>query len=424
MTLSVLLAMGPGVQAQSVIGRGPQDKPWVALTFDDGWSLGRCAQIVRTLRAKRAPATFFINGAIIHRAPATWRALLSGFSIANHTRTHHDLARLDASRIRWEIASNEALVERVLRRPMLRLLRPPYGSYDSLALQVAGSLGYRTILWTLDSYDTRSWATTSSVIDHGSRGGNGAVILMHCGPGVTPAAVGPIIDRYRARGYRLVGLETMFPSAVPRPPTACLVRNLDTDVVKRDLQDAVDAARAGQRLTVRGTCKGSTAIRKDLHLRGVQTETSGTPTLAGAGPGTVVTVASGAEVTIRSLTIRDGAAEDLGGGVLNRGSLTLLDVVVHDNAAARGGGIANDAGTLTIDGTTSIRANTAGDVGGGLYNRLGTVTMAVTSSVTGNTASVSGGGVYNDGGTLVGFICAPEAGANVRDNTPVDCSAP
>ena len=47
-------------------------------------------------------------------------------------------------------------------------------------------------------------ATVSRIIANASRGRNGSVVLMHCGPGVTPPAVGAIIDHYRASGYRLV----------------------------------------------------------------------------------------------------------------------------------------------------------------------------------------------------------------------------
>ena len=32
----------------------------------------------------------------------------------------------------------------------------------------------------------------------------GRVVLMHCGPNVTPPAVSAIIDHYRAAGFRLV----------------------------------------------------------------------------------------------------------------------------------------------------------------------------------------------------------------------------
>ena len=75
-------------------------------------------------------------------------------------------------------------------------------------------------------------------------------------------------------------------------------------------------------------------------------------------------------MTIRDLTVADGKADGNspglaahGGGILNEGNLTLIDVVVShnrvigdvnfDHGAAHGGGIAN-SGTLTVTGSTFI----------------------------------------------------------------------
>ncbi|MFO1540332.1 MAG: polysaccharide deacetylase family protein [Chloroflexota bacterium] len=222
--LALVLVAGAPVEAASrVVYRGPDGRREVALTFDDGWSLERCESIVATLRRKRATATFFINGMYAAANPTRWRRALAGFPVANHTRSHPFLDRLSAAAIREQIASSETIVERVIGRQTLKLLRPPYGAYDSEVLRVAGSLGYaRTVMWTIDSYDTRASATTASVIRYGSGGGPGAIVLLHCGPSVTPGAVGPIIDSYRARGYRLVGLDRMLgirpdPTPTPKP---------------------------------------------------------------------------------------------------------------------------------------------------------------------------------------------------------------
>jgi hypothetical protein len=181
--------------------------------------------------------------------------------------------------------------------------------------------------------------------------------------------------------------------AAAASPTACRVRNLDTGVTKNSLQKAHDAARAGQRLTVRGTCAGITVLRKSLTITGITTATSGKPILDAKLNGTVVTVRPGAKVTMRSLTIRSGAS-DYGGGIRNRNRLVLRDVVVRGNTAGVGGGVWN-RGTLILDGSTSIRRNSA-TWGGGIYNLKGTVRLDGSSSISGNTSASGGGGVFND----------------------------
>ncbi len=411
--LVMVLVVGLEAEAASVIRHGSRERPWVALTFDDGWSADRCGQIVRTLRAKRATATFFINGSVIRRDPSQWRRMLSGFAVANHTLTHAWLNRLSATRVRAEIRTNEQAIEHALRRPMLRLLRPPYGAYDNQVLGIAKGLGYHTVLWDTDSGDTRPGATRSSVIHNAIRGGRGAIVLLHCGPSVTPSAVGPIIDSYRSRGYKLVDLGKMLGLAPPRK--ACRVRNIDSGKTRTSLQKAVEAARAGDRLTVRGICRGLSTVGKDLAISGIRTKGSGEPTLAGMDRGTVVSIPAGVSVTIGALTIRAGASKQ-GGGIVNRGALKLRNVVVRGNrATGAGGGIIN-SGSLELAGTSSVRSNTAKAQGGGIANS-GTLTMSGSSSVTGNSAASPGGGVASSG-TLVGVVC----GGNVRHNQPDDCA--
>jgi hypothetical protein len=226
-------------------------------------------------------------------------------------------------------------------------------------------------------------------------------------------------------------------------PKACRVKNLDTGIVKASLQLAHNAATNGHRLVLRGTCTGSTKLRKRITVTGVRTATSGAPTLDGKGRGTVVTVGGPnvrpRRVTMSSLVIKGG----MGVGIMNRNPLVLRDVVVRDNAGDGGGGVYN-SGRLTLNGSSSITRNTAA-AGGGVYNILGLLIMNGASSISGNSAEADGGGVYNfaaeirlngsssitknmaaSGGgawsysdVIIGGICG--GSGNIRNNTPNDC---
>jgi hypothetical protein len=199
-------------------------------------------------------------------------------------------------------------------------------------------------------------------------------------------------------------------------PTTCRVRNLDTGTTRTSLQEAVRTATPGDRLTVRGICRGTTRIGKDLTIRGVPTTTSSKPILDGALRGTVVRVRDGVRVTLRELTVRRGVAQR-GGGILNLGTIVLRDVIVRASTAAYGGGVYN-LGTLTLNRSSSIRGNaTVGpasvvdelsgacgeawqgtpDVAGGGVLNAGTLNLSGSSSISGNTTGMSAGGVYNAG---------------------------
>jgi len=258
-------------------------------------------------------------------------------------------------------------------------------------------------------------------------------------------------------------------AAVPAAPvlgasaSRCSVRNADSGARSRTLQAAVDAASAGDHLLVRGICHGIATIRRDLSIRGLRPAGAPAPTLDGDGLGATLLTAQQAVVTIRSLTITGGDGygpngpwASNGGGIVNRGRLTLRDVTVTGNHANCGGGISAQ-GPLVLRGTTSIDHNTAAMCGGGIdidgtfraasvvmrdtatvhdntsavyaggidlwgQDDVATLTMRGTSAIYANSA-VNGGGILNDGGVLVGIDCA-SPGTRSHDNTPDDCVSP
>jgi CSLREA domain-containing protein len=123
----------------------------------------------------------------------------------------------------------------------------------------------------------------------------------------------------------------------------------------------------------------------------------------GGGISRVFAAQVGSRVTISDVTIRNGKGlpGDDGGGIVNYGNLTLENVTVTGNrtqvdaslsADAPGGGIFN-ANTLQLRNCT-ISGNSAADMGGGIHNK-GIMTV-LQSTIAGNTATADrGGGISN-----------------------------
>jgi len=210
-TALALSSSGTQAAVATAVTRGPASTRAVALTFDDGYDRRACASIARTLRARHATGTFFINGRNLKRAPTTWRRILRGQRVGNHTQSHPDLTRRSDAAVGRQIARNEAVHERILGRPMLKVLRPPYGAHDARVRAIAGALGYRrTVLWNVDTRDWQPTATVDSVVARAIGAPPGSIILMHCGPDVTPRALPAIIRHYQARGIRVAGLDVVL----------------------------------------------------------------------------------------------------------------------------------------------------------------------------------------------------------------------
>ncbi|MGQ9780451.1 MAG: hypothetical protein ACUVRM_11380, partial [Bacillota bacterium] len=90
-----------------------------------------------------------------------------------------------------------------------RLFTPPYGDFDRETVTVAAELGYRTVLWTVDTVD---WKRPAPEVIAGrvkAKVKNGAIVLMHP-TAPTVAALPGIIKDLKTRGFRLVTVGQML----------------------------------------------------------------------------------------------------------------------------------------------------------------------------------------------------------------------
>jgi hypothetical protein len=140
------------------------------------------------------------------------------------------------------------------------------------------------------------------------------------------------------------------------------------------------------------------------HVSMVGTGAAQTILQAHAAPNTattrVLTIETGTFVELRNLTVRHGqvpGAFDDGGGIYNRGNLTLRGVAVQGSSAgSEGGGLFNDAhGNLLIEDSL-VSGNTAPQ-GAGLHSAGGQAQIR-RSTFSGN---ISGGGIDQNMGTLL-----------------------
>jgi len=215
------------------------------------------------------------------------------------------------------------------------------------------------------------------------------------------------------------------------PSTLTVMNNLDSgpgslraDIAAANSGDTIvfDQSLKGKTITLAGS-PGELYIDKNLDIEGLGAKNLA---ISGGGYSRVFEVATGVQVTLAGMTIENGNSKpnsngvvwtdnyyDHGGGILNRGTLTLNSCTVSGNTAySVGGGIANEQGaTMTIAGCTLSRNTVYGELpvqdpyslnpgGGGIYND-GTMTLSG-STVTQNSAVYTGGYFCHGGGILNG----------------------
>ncbi len=198
-----------------VVNRGGTHRSRVVLTFDDGPDPLYTAQILDTLKARGAVASFFVLGRQVQRLPdLTKRIADEGHEIGNHSWSHPELAGLSESAIRVELSATARVIEATTgQRPLL--FRPPYigdarpASEDRLRpMAIANDLGLRVVGLEVDPKDwyEKDPQKIVAAAMRGIRRGAGRIILLHdAGGDRTPtlAALGPMIDSLRAAGYEI-----------------------------------------------------------------------------------------------------------------------------------------------------------------------------------------------------------------------------
>ena len=186
-----------------------------ALTFDDGPDPSYTPHIVRILKQKNAPATFFMVGKMVRaHAPTGKLVVQGGFPIGAHTWTHPMKTKSPV----MEIERTDAMLKEKLN-VVPTMFRPPYGILKNGLAREASKRSEDVILWSSDSADWKH-GTGSAAIHHNVMRNlaPGGIALLHDGGGnrsATVAALPGIIDAIRNRGYKLVTVPELMNMGKP-----------------------------------------------------------------------------------------------------------------------------------------------------------------------------------------------------------------
>jgi peptidoglycan/xylan/chitin deacetylase (PgdA/CDA1 family) len=189
---------------------GPSRKE-VAIGFDDGPAPDTPA-FVSMLERKRVRATFFLIG---EHVSASYRATLlrelrDGDVLGDHTFTHPGLVTTGGA---YAQLSETQRTIRALTGYAPCVFRPPFGAFDQSIVDTARSLGLATVLWNVDPADWALPGTAAIEARVLAQVQPGSIILSHDGGGPrgqTLAAYPSIIDKLRARGYRIVTIPELL----------------------------------------------------------------------------------------------------------------------------------------------------------------------------------------------------------------------
>ncbi|HZU78897.1 MAG TPA: polysaccharide deacetylase family protein [Acidimicrobiales bacterium] len=207
--------------------RGPDDRPVLALTFDDGPDPDATPRTLDLLHELGMRATFFVLGSQAAAHPALVQEILRrGHAVGSHGQHHeHHLLR-SPGWIARDLAESVDVLTAVTGRPP-RWYRPTYGQLTASTVLQARRLDLEVVLWSVWGHE---WSESEPAPVLGRlRGGlePGAIVLLHdndvsCPPG-TAALTRRVLEELAAEmerlGLRSVALDDLL-GVPPAPLTA------------------------------------------------------------------------------------------------------------------------------------------------------------------------------------------------------------
>jgi len=192
----------------------------VAMTFDDGPSPVWTPKILDELKKANIKATFFMLGEHVARYPEIARRVAQeGHEIGNHTYDHHVLLYYKAGELEKELKDTERTIQKATGQST-RYFRPPKSWLTAQEKKEIEGLGYKIVLWSLNSKD---WVTFDDkyIVKYIVRNVKpGDILLFHDSGGVfgieggdrheTVKAIPRLVDTLAKKGYRFVTLTELL----------------------------------------------------------------------------------------------------------------------------------------------------------------------------------------------------------------------
>lgn len=197
--------------ASQPIYQGNTDHKRVGLTINVDWGEEYIPDMLKTLKVNKAKATFFITGRFAAKYPDIVKLIAEeGHEIGNHGYSHPHPDKISKKENEDEILkAAEAIYEASGVKTIY--FAPPYGEHKPHVVEAAAEIGYKTIMWTIDTVDWDKSKQPQDIYEKVIKNiQNGAIVLIHP-TDRTLMALENIIKDLQQEGYELVVLSKLLP---------------------------------------------------------------------------------------------------------------------------------------------------------------------------------------------------------------------
>lgn len=184
------------------IYKGAANDKKVAFACNVVWGEEYLPQMLKLFKDEELKVTFFIGGQWAEKNAELLKTIYNdGHELGNHGYKHLYHSKLTPDRNKQEIAKTEEIIMGLTGCKTV-LFAPPYGDINDTVVEGAEALGYKVIMWSIDTID---WNTKDykKILDRlEKKHHNGAIVLMHPTK-VTIEALPKMIANLESHGYKI-----------------------------------------------------------------------------------------------------------------------------------------------------------------------------------------------------------------------------
>lgn len=202
------------VEKHGAVYKGNPNKKVVYLTFDNGYENGYTPQFLDVLKKHQVPGIFFVTGHYLKSAPdLAKRMVKEGHLIGNHSWHHPDLTTQSREEIIKELDAVQEETAKLTGQKHMHYLRPPRGIFSERTMELAQSLGYTHVFWSLayKDWDVKNQKGAEYAYEQIMRQVHpGAIMLIHTISRDNADAMERVIVELKKQGYSFESIDQLF----------------------------------------------------------------------------------------------------------------------------------------------------------------------------------------------------------------------
>lgn len=191
------------------IYKGNPNSKEIAFACNVYWGNEHIPDLLNIFKEEDIKITFFIGGSWARSFPRLLKMIYNeGHEIGNHGYNHKDHRTLTLEENKAEILKAEKQIEEIIG-VKTRLFAPPSGEFNKETIKAAEELGYKIIMWSIDTIDWKrpgSQYIRDKVLKNVH---NGAIVLMHP-VNDTVEALHNIIAELKEQGYMITNIHEVL----------------------------------------------------------------------------------------------------------------------------------------------------------------------------------------------------------------------